>query len=105
MLGNAILEMGVHSAEGKMLAAFVACLLEGVVIKLSVAAVIMLDANAVLGGKGLKCSLGGNSLDKGVINLEMDEMQTRVVVHKDGHAPVALLGKCPLQLGKESHFG
>ncbi len=62
-LGNAILEMGVHSAEGKTLAAFVACLLEGVVVKLSIVAVIMLDANAVLGGKGLKCSIGGDGLD------------------------------------------
>ncbi len=88
-----------------MLASFVACLLESVVIKLSVVAVIMLDANAVLGGKGLECSLGGDGLDGGVIDLEMDESQTRVVVHKDGRAPVALLGKCPLQLGKESHFG
>jgi len=87
------------------LAAFVACLLEGIVIKSSIVAVIMLDANAVLGGKGLKCFLGSYGLDSRVIDLEMDESQTRVVVHKDGSAPVALLGKCPLQLGKESHFG
>jgi hypothetical protein len=99
-LGNAALEMGIHSAEGKTLAAFVACLLEGVIVKLSVVAVIMLDANAMLGGKGLKCSPGGNGLDGGVIDLEMDELQTRVVVHKAGPAPVALLGKCPLQVGK-----
>ena len=99
-LGNAALEMGIHSAEGKTLAAFVACLLEGVIVKLSVVAAIMLDANAMLGGKGLKCSPGGNGLDGGVIDLEMDELQTRVVVHKAGPAPVALLGKCPLQVGK-----
>ncbi len=105
-LGDAILEMGIHSpADGKMLAAFVACLLEGIVVKLSVVAVIMLDANAMLGSEGLECSLGGNGLDGGVINLEMDESQTRVVVHKDGPAPVAFLGKYPLQLGKESQFG
>jgi hypothetical protein len=88
-LGDAILEIGVHSAEGKMLAAFVACLLEGVVVKLSMFAVIILDVNAMLGGKGLKCSLGGDGLNGGVINLEMNELQTRVVVHKDGRAPVA----------------
>ncbi len=90
-LGDAILEMDFHSVEGKTLVAFVACLLEGVVVKSSVVAVIMLDANAVLGGKGLECSLGGDDLDGGVINLEMDELLTRVVVHKDGRARLVLI--------------
>ncbi len=47
----------------------------------------MLDANALLGGKGLKCILGGDGLDGGIIDLEMDVSQARVVVHKDGRAP------------------
>ncbi len=53
----------------------------------------MLDVNAMLGGEGLECSLGGDGLNGGVINLDMNESQTRVVVHKDGRAPVALPGK------------
>ncbi len=92
-LGISILEMGVDAAEGKTLAAVVACLLEGIVVEAAVATVVVLDANAVLGGNGLKGLLGCDGLDNRVINLEMDELQSGIVVHKDGGILVSLLGE------------
>jgi hypothetical protein len=63
LLGDAILEVSVYTTEGKLLALFVACLLERIVRELLVVAMIMLIFYAVLGGKGLEGTFGGNSLD------------------------------------------
>jgi hypothetical protein len=57
-LGNSILEVGIHATEGETLMTVVACLTEGIVGETSVITVVVLDAYTVLGGKGLKCSLG-----------------------------------------------
>ena len=70
-----------------------------------VVAVVVVDANAVLGGKLLKSVLGGDSFDGEIINLVVHETQSGVMVDKDGAASVPLLGEFPFQLGKESHFG
>jgi hypothetical protein len=58
VLGNFILEMGIHATDGKLLVAGLACLPEGVVGRSSIITVIVLDADVVLGGKLLKCLLG-----------------------------------------------
>jgi hypothetical protein len=73
MLSNSILEVGVDSTEGETLAAIVASFLEGIVMETPVVAVVVLDADAVLGGKGLKGLLGCNSFNGRVIDLKMDE--------------------------------
>ncbi len=70
-----------------------------------VVAVVVVDVNAVLGGKLPKSVLGGDSFDGGIINLVVHKMQSGVMVDKDGAASVPLLGEFPFQLGKESHFG
>ncbi len=70
-----------------------------------VVAVVVVDANAVLGGKLLKSVLGGNSFDGRIINLVVHKTQSGVMVDKDGAASVPLLGEFPFRLGKESHFG
>ncbi len=61
---------------------------------------VVVDANTVLGGKLLKRVLGSNSINRKIIDLVMDEMQSGVIVHKNGAALVPLLGEFPFQLGK-----
>ena len=66
---------------------------------------VVVNANAMLGGELLKGVLGGNSFDGGIIDLVVHKTQSGVMVNKDGAASVPLLCEFPLQLGKESHFG
>ncbi len=51
---NAVLEMGIDSTEGEMLPLCTAAVLEGVVCKLSIVAVVVEDRDAVLLGKVLE---------------------------------------------------
>ncbi len=55
---NSILEMGVDTAEGELLVALLAGLLEGVVGKAAIVAMVMADDDAMLGSELLKCLLG-----------------------------------------------
>ncbi len=65
--------MGVDATEGETLAAIVASLLEVIVVETPIIAVVVLDADVVLGGEGLKGLLGCDSFDGRVIDLKMDE--------------------------------
>jgi hypothetical protein len=56
--GDAILEVGIDTAEGELLSCVVAGLLEGVVIEAPVVAVVVLDPHAVLGSEGLEGAFG-----------------------------------------------
>ena len=58
-LGDAILEMGIHAAEGELLSRVVAGLLQGVVLEVPIIAVVMEDFHAVLGGECLEGAFGG----------------------------------------------
>ncbi len=51
---DAVLEMGIDSTEGEMLPLCTAAVLEGVVCKLSIVAVVVEDMDAVLLGKVLE---------------------------------------------------
>jgi hypothetical protein len=51
---NAILEMGIDSTEGETLPLCTAAVLEGIVCKLSIVAVVVEDSDAVLLGKVLE---------------------------------------------------
>ena len=62
-LGNAILKVGVHTTEGKLLARVVTCLFKGVVGELPIVTVVVLDSDTVFGNEGLKGAFGGNSFD------------------------------------------
>jgi hypothetical protein len=57
VLSNSILEVGGDATEGEMLAAIVASLLEVIVVETPIFAVVVLDADAMLGSKGLKACL------------------------------------------------
>ena len=58
-LGNAILEVGIHAAEGELLSRIMAGLLESVVVEVPVVAVVVEYLHVVLGGKCLEGALGG----------------------------------------------
>jgi hypothetical protein len=66
--------VGIDATEGEMLAAIVASFLEGIVVKMPIVAVVVLDADAVLGSKGLEGLLGGNSFNGRVVDLKMDKL-------------------------------
>jgi hypothetical protein len=61
--GYAVLEVSIHTTEGELLVLFVAGLFECVIGKLLIVAMVMLNFYAVLRGKGLKGSFGGDGLD------------------------------------------
>jgi hypothetical protein len=58
----------------------------------------------MLGCKFLKRLLGKHGLCSGVVDLEVHEMQSGEVVHKNSAIPVPLLCERPLQLGKKTHL-
>jgi hypothetical protein len=62
-LSNAILEVSIYATEGELLVLFVACLLECIVGKPTVVAVLMLNFYTMLGGKGLEGAFSGDSFD------------------------------------------
>ncbi len=57
MLGNSILEMRIDSAEGELLLVLLACLLECIVCKSTIVAMVVFDGYAMLSGKLLECFL------------------------------------------------
>ncbi len=59
LLGNAILEVGVYPTKGELLSCIVACLLEGVVVKAPVVAVVVHDFDSVFSCVLFKSKLGG----------------------------------------------
>ncbi len=77
------------------LAGVVACLFEGIVGESPIVTVVVLDSNAMLGGKGLEGAFGGDGFNRGVIDLGMDVAESTVVVDEDGGAAIVLLGKFP----------
>ncbi len=95
-LCNAILEVGIDPTEGELLSFCTAAVLEGVVWKSSVVTVVVEDADALLLGKVLEGLLGIHGFLGGKFGHQMNVLELRVVVHKDGGHCVALLGECPL---------
>ncbi len=97
--------MGIDAAEGELLSGFVAGLSEGVVLKTAIVAMVVLYPHAVFSGECLESSFGPESFLGRIVDLEVDEAQAAEMVNEDGGASVALLGKFPLHLRKESDFG
>jgi hypothetical protein len=62
-LGDAILEMGIHAAEGELLSRVVAGLPECIVGEAPIVAVVVVDPNAMLGSEGLEGAFGGDGFD------------------------------------------
>ncbi len=72
---NAVLEVGVDPTKGEPLPLGAAAVLEGVVCKLSIAAVVVEDADDVLLGKVLKCLFGFHRLFGGKLGHEEDVLE------------------------------
>jgi hypothetical protein len=64
LLGNAILKVGIEPTEGESLPCILACLSEGIVVEVSIVAVIMKDLDSMFccvllkGNLGSKCFVG-----------------------------------------------
>ncbi len=98
MLSNAIIKVGIDPTEGELLPCVMAYLIGGVVVKMSVVAVVMEDLDFMLCSVLPEGKLGGKSFVRLVVKLEVDESNAAEVVDKDGGALVVLLGKFALQL-------
>jgi len=103
VLGDAVLKMGIHAADGELLLSIVAGLLEGVVVEAPVVAVVVGDLHIVLGGECLEGAFGSESFRGCIVHLK-DKAQTAEVVGEDGGAPVAPIGEFAFQLRKEFDF-
>jgi len=103
-LGDAILEVGIHAAEGELLSHVLAGLLEGIVVEVPIVAVVVEDLHAVLGDECLEGAFGSESFRGCIVDLEVDEAQAAEVVNEDGGAPVAPLGEFAFHLREESNF-
>ena len=97
-LGDAILEMGIHAAEGELLSRIMAGLPEGIVGEAPIVAVVVLDPNAMLGSEGLEGAFGGDGFDRRIIDLEVNIPESTEVVDEDGSATIALLGEFAFEL-------
>ena len=62
-LGDTILKVGVHATEGELLVRIMTCLFEGVIGKLTIVTVIVVDSDTMFGSKGLKGAFGGDRFD------------------------------------------
>ena len=91
-LGDAVLKMGIHAAEGELLSRVVAGLLEGVVLEMPVVSVVVEYFHAVLGGECLEGAFVSESF-RGAAE----------VVNEDGGTPVAPL-EFAFHLHEESDF-
>jgi hypothetical protein len=92
-LDDAILEVGVHAAEGELLVRVMACLFEGVVGESPIVAVVVVDFDAMFGSKGLKGAFGSDGFDQQVIDLGVHVSEATEVVNEDSCAAIALLGE------------
>ncbi len=89
------LEVGIDPTEGESLSFGAAVVLEDIVCKLSIVAVVVEDGDAVLLDEVLKGLIGFHGLLGGELGHQMDVLEPSVVVCKDGGCRVALLGECP----------
>jgi len=101
-LGDAILEVSVDPTKGELLALGFACLMEETVGEASVVAVVVGDANAVFGGEAVEGSLCVDGFLAGEVAChQINELETEIMIHKNGGIPIARLGEYPLRLAIE----
>jgi hypothetical protein len=102
----AILKVSIHATVGNALAILIAVILEGIVSKTAIVAVVVLDSDTMLLRPSLKSFLGFHCLFRcEICGHEESEPHSGKMVDEDGGPLVALLGKPSLHLGKESQLG
>ncbi len=87
------MEVGVDLAKGKTLSLGAATVLESVVCKLSIVAVVVEDADAMLLSEVFKHKLSFHFFFRGELGHEMDVLELGVMIDKDRGCGVLLLGK------------
>ncbi len=92
-LGDSILEMHIDPAEGELLLVLVACLLECIVCKLTIVAMVVCDGYAVLGGESLECFLCFYRFVGQQVLHQMDVSKAGEMVDEDGCGTVPLGGE------------
>ncbi len=103
-LGDAILEVGIYPTEGELLPCVVACLSEGVVMEVSVVAMVVQDFDSVFCHVLFEGRLNGKCFVGLAVELELYKLKVAVVVDKDNSKLVALLGEFAFQSCIKSHF-
>jgi hypothetical protein len=91
---NAVLEVGVDPTKGEPLPLGTAAVLEGIVHKLSIVAVVVKDADAMMLGKVFKCAFDFHHLFRAELGHEVNVLELGVVINKDSGHCVAFLGEC-----------
>jgi hypothetical protein len=104
LLGNAVLKVGIDPTEGELLPCIMARLLEGVVMEVSIVAVILEDLDSMFCSVLFEVKLGGKCFVGLVVELEVDKSRVAEVVNKDGGTLVALLDKFAFQLCIKTYF-
>ncbi len=100
LLGNAILEMSIHPAEGEFLLLCLTHLTEHSVRKATIVALVVQYADGVLGGKAFEGALRINGFARGEVAChEIDKLEMRKMISEDCRVPVAGLGERALCLG------
>jgi hypothetical protein len=82
LLRNAILEVGIDPAKGKMLSLGAVTILESVVHEMSIVTMVMEDADAMLLGEMLKCALSFDCFFRGELGHKMDVLELGVMIKK-----------------------
>ncbi len=69
LLGNAILKVHVYTTKCELLSRVVACLLEGIVVKLPIVAVVVEDFHSMLSHVLFEGKLGGKCFGRQIVEL------------------------------------
>jgi hypothetical protein len=93
---DAVLEVGVDPSKDETLPLCTAAVLEGVLRKSSVVAVVVEDTDTMLLGEVFEQALGFHCFFRDELGHEVIVLELRVVVSKNGGRGVAFLGECPL---------
>ena len=91
-----ILKMSVDAAEGDSLIHTCACILEVIVGKLTIVAMLVKNSHTMLFGKVLEGLLGVNCLLRSETSHQMNVLQTCIVVRENRDGSILLLCKASL---------
>jgi hypothetical protein len=99
------LEMGIDTAMSHELSGAASVVKKEFFRKASIVAVVMLNGNANAAGVGFERFLGSKRAGTIGGSLRDHESETGEVIDKDGHAPVAFVGRFAFDLGDQPRCG
>ncbi len=95
LLREAILEVRIYATKGELLSCVMTCLLEGVLVKFLLVAVVVEDFHSVFSRVLLKGKLGNKCLCPQIVDLKVNKAEMAEMVDKHGDALAVLLGEFP----------